>query len=534
MPIQIQGNWTITVQVKNPLALPQRFIITGAQTGNGTYNGFVGATPVFVTGNNWTLNIQANEDYELNGQWINSTIRPGQIQTIGTNRVLLIESEDLIQDNSFDDLVLRLTQPIAITPPAEDPVIMAPPTLPPPDPYIPTPPPPKVTPPEVVLPAGKVFTRIDEEDRLPRQKIATTVGIWSENSGSLIEFFTCSLNPLSSSYQISVLNKKCNSCNAEVQFNIAYGHDGGSGSYDLGGYDWLTPTNAIYGQYRQLLLPSNQSRFKIGNRELHHIYVINIAKDRLTDRLDEGNIELNIAMLSGSFFEAGGGFRDSYVGSTVKLAGNGQIIRLIDDSGLDYSKDLNAAALSGSYSDIGSEFAPRYGEAGPVYYMVSGSLEEGVYQKSNPSVYGLVYPKMGMIVLDGDMMDSNAGFLTVTGSDLDGQNAMKLFTAVSGAALYTDSTGDRLGFQARKLQYNFSEFYFIRVKNFDYNFTNNPTYQTGSEGMISDDFQNNPQVYITQIGLYNPQRELLAVAKISQPILKNYVNEGLFAVKLSY
>jgi hypothetical protein len=389
-------------------------------------------------------------------------------------------------------------------------------------------------PPAVEIPPGKVFTLIPEEDKLPRQRMAITKGIWSEGSGSLNYFFTCSQHIVSSSYQVQVYNKSCLNCGSEKQFSISYGHDGGSGSQDLGGSDWFTPSNANYSQYRLLCLDFNQRRFKIGNRELVHFYAININQSRLGDTFDPGNIELNIAHLSGSLFQAGGGSRNAHTGSNVKLAGNSQVLRLVDDSRLDYSKDLNADAFSSSYMHVSESQTFAANSNGEFYYMVSGSLEDGIKNKSNPDIYGLLYPKLGIIILDGDRLDATAGFLTVTGSDVNGQNAYKLFTAVSGAAGFTDASGDILGFQARKIEYKYTEYYFVRVKNFDYNFTNNPTYQTGSEGQIIDDFQNNPQVYMTQVGLYNQQKELLAIGKISMPLLKNYTTEALLQISLQY
>jgi len=103
---------------------------------------------------------------------------------------------------------------------------------------------------------------------------------------------------------------------------------------------------------------------------------------------------------------------------------------------------------------------------------------------------------------------------------------------MSGAALYTDASGDYLGFQARKIRNNYKEQYFVRVLNQDYNFTNNLTYQTGREGKIRSDFLNNTKVYISEIGLYNDNYELLAVAKVSNPIQKTYTEESLFEINL--
>lgn len=537
MPLNIQGNWSVKVLSKNPQALPQRFVISGAIQGNGTYPGETGFGPIQVVGNNWTVNIQADgiADGEP-GVWKNSTLQPTQQQTVGNKIIFQINSEDYIQDNSFDDLILELSKPAPVFPPPEPiPVPVPPPATPePPAPPPPPPAPPPVIPKPKELGVGRVYTFIPNGDKLPRQRILLTKGIWSNGSGSLTTFYTGSTPVASSSFSRTVYQDISGSCPAEPQFEVAYGHVDGSGSNDLGGYDWLTPTRAIYRQYKQLCLEYPQKKFKIGNKELQHIYVINIKQDRLGDKIDEGNLELNLAHLSGSLFEAGGGARNEHTGSNVKVAGTSQVLRLIDDSKLDYSEYLNAAALSSSYVDISSSMTHRFTSVGEVHYLVSGSLEEGILGKPNPDVYGLVYPRVGVIVLDADRLDGVAGFLSVTGSDVAGDNNHKLFTAISGAALFSDASGDTMGFACRRTEYKFVEHYFIRVKNQEYNFTNNQTYQTGSSGEIISDFQDNPKVYVTQVGLYNSNYELLAVGKVSMPLLKSYTTEALFTVKLKY
>ena len=59
MAIPMQGEWTVSVKSKNA-AFPQRFIIAGADSGNGTYVGDVATAPVPVTGPNWRIQIQNN------------------------------------------------------------------------------------------------------------------------------------------------------------------------------------------------------------------------------------------------------------------------------------------------------------------------------------------------------------------------------------------------------------------------------------------------------------------------------------------
>ena len=43
-----------------------------------------------------------------------------------------------------------------------------------------------------------------------------------------------------------------------------------------------------------------------------------------------------------------------------------------------------------------------------------------------------------------------------------------------------------------------------------------------------------PQSFITTIGLYNDNNDLLAVAKLSRPLLKDFTKESLIRVKLDY
>lgn len=383
------------------------------------------------------------------------------------------------------------------------------------------------------LPSGKVFTRISSEDVLPTRSEIITYGIWGDNVGNLTTFFECPQSASVTPYHRVIYNKSCGACGSSPQFDIAYGHDAGSGSVDLGGYDYLTPTNAIYGQYRLLCLDDDEEKFKIGQSELDQIYVINVRRAQMQERLDEGNIELNLAHLSGSQYLAGGGTLRTHTGSNVALAGNGQVLRLIDDSRIDFDV-LSEHALSGSYADQEDVKAHRVAHGGDVYYMVSGSLERGIHNESNPHVYGLLYPHLGIMVLDADRLDTSASFASVTTTEVAGDNASKLLLSISGAAQETDPSGDVLGFQARRKETQYAEYYFIRVKNSDYNFTNNPTFQTGSLGRIDDKFIDDPKVYFSTIGLYNEQKECIAVGKVTRPIQKTCTSEALFKIRLKY
>ena len=73
------------------------------------------------------------------------------------------------------------------------------------------------------------------------------------------------------------------------------------------------------------------------------------------------------------------------------------------------------------------------------------------------------------------------------------------------------------------------------MNNADFNYSNNPSYVTGSDFQIANTgYWTDPVSYITTVGLYNANQELLAVAKLSKPIQKNKTSELNIRVKLDY
>ena len=79
-----------------------------------------------------------------------------------------------------------------------------------------------------------------------------------------------------------------------------------------------------------------------------------------------------------------------------------------------------------------------------------------------------------------------------------------------------------------------SNFVFVRVRNSEYNYSTNPSNITGSGELRHDIMINSPQAYITTVGLYNDSNDLLAIAKLSRPLLKDFTKEALVRIKLDY
>ncbi len=348
-----------------------------------------------------------------------------------------------------------------------------------------------------------IFKRFDEEDVVRANPTEVTFGIWSGETGSLTQFFTGPQSAsLSGEYYWNVFNANPTiNPDAEVQFAVAYGHRTGGGNATLIQDDYATlSTQATYLQYRNMLLGPEDPQFTFaGNYNSDSIYVINIARARLKEKLDPGNWQL-------------------------KLQGSNGVFSFIDDSG----------------QTLGAQF----GQAGAVYNVVSGSLTgaNGATIAASASAtqggFGLVYPSVGVIILNpaaiaqtigmvtgGYAVSGSTWFAPVTTTTATQYNHVGLLRAMQGG-------GD---FQARSAENISSTHYFVRLRNKEFNYSNNPSFYDENNGsIINPTFVQDPRVYITTIGMYNDQNECLAVAKMSKPIQKGFDRESIFRVRLDW
>ena len=67
-----------------------------------------------------------------------------------------------------------------------------------------------------------------------------------------------------------------------------------------------------------------------------------------------------------------------------------------------------------------------------------------------------------------------------------------------------------------------------------FNYSSNPTYTSGSKIVVKNNSTDNPVAYVTTVGLYNSSGELLAVAKLSEPLRKDPTNDITIRVRLDY
>jgi len=346
-----------------------------------------------------------------------------------------------------------------------------------------------------------IYKRFGEFDQITGKVEVVTTGLWSGDTGSLTSFFTSSaqVSATSGKYYYNVFNTADTS---SVQFSIAYGNRTGLGSPALSGDDTSTlETKATYAQYKQILLEQDDSQFTFlsssaaGTHDSDAIYVINVARARYKEKMDAGNWSLT---LSGS---------NSY--STT----------LIDDSG--------------------KKFDDTVGKAGRVFNIVTGSLNLGTENAAsissstapNGQGFGLFYPDQGLIVLNPSALSSEVG--TIHGSSLIG-SVLTNASAKNQQYLF-DSIALGGDFEARRTENVSTSHYFVRATNREFNFSNNPSFTTGSAGSFTEStFETNPQTFITTVGLLNDANEMIAVAKTSQPIPKSFDKEVLIKVKLDF
>lgn len=136
-----------------------------------------------------------------------------------------------------------------------------------------------------------------------------------------------------------------------------------------------------------------------------------------------------------------------------------------------------------------------------------------------------------------------AGALATGSNDVNFTNAGRVYSG-SGIFLYPDigtalvdidPGGSSGAVTCDSEEVITSNFVFIRARNAEFNYSQNPTFvDTNTGGVRFTDFITAPQTFITTVGLYNDNGDLLAVAKLSKPLKKDFTKEALIRVKLDF
>ena len=352
------------------------------------------------------------------------------------------------------------------------------------------------------------FKSLDPQDFLVSAD-SITAPCWTNISNPLSFMYTSSVQTsgTSGNYYINVYNANpATDTSAELQFNIAYGNRNGSGSllYDAG-ISGLSPSRTVYGQFRNLVYGDENTQFSFSTitPTPNDFYAITIDRARFKESLFPGTLTLTL------------------------YSASRQIV-LTDDS-------LTTTTVS--YCDAGRVFNIISGSAGVATATNAlGAINTGMTVSGS---YGLFLPDIGTIILNAAALDlphisGGIALGTRRNSNTNDANPLRLYSTGSGrvglaTGSYTSS------FSLNSNETITSDFVFCRARNAEFNYTENPSFISGSTGAVLYDlFINSPTTYITTVGLYNDSNELLAVAKLSKPLKKDFTKEALVRVKLDF
>lgn len=344
------------------------------------------------------------------------------------------------------------------------------------------------------------FIRLDSTDFVVSSD-AISATLWSGGNPTLTTFFTSSTQEAGSSgnYYLNVYQTASTDANAAIQFAIAYGNADGSGSLDYNSaVDGKSPTATIFGQWQDLVIGSPTTNFAFGAVTSSEFFALSIDRTRYKEALFLGSLSLTLSGSSGS----------------ITLTDNSNYVSAV------------------SYNEAGRVFQLITGSQGVKATITSRNTADGY--SANSGSYGWLLPDIGTIILNPlalkDFAVSGGIGFQYSGSSSGSVTPVNspnrsLYQAISGSSNFKLNSQETIT----------SDYIFVRTKNAEDNYSENPSFVSGSTGdVLYSYFINNPQTYITTVGLYNDTNELLAVAKLSRPLLKNFTKEALIRIKLDF
>jgi hypothetical protein len=327
------------------------------------------------------------------------------------------------------------------------------------------------------------YKRLDAEDFLVSVDSITST-VWSDNTPTLTTFFTASTGANTNDAYYRNVFKTATS--ESVQFAIAYGDSDGSGSLLYNPLvDGNSPSKTVYGQFRNLVYGDENTDFSFEGTTPKNIWAVPIERARYKERLMPGTI--NLKLTSGS--------------ADLVLTDNSAMVT-----------------------------TNTFLECGRVYQLISGSngtsFDGGTGYSSSNGSYGLFLPDVSLIILNPLAVAEKIPLATtdrtsnIAAGNID--QAARIFKEGSSFGLNSEETLT-------------SDFVFVRARNSEFNYSENPSFISGSTGdVLHSSMINSPQSFLTTVGLYNDTNELLAVAKLSKPLTKDFTKETLLRVKLDF
>jgi len=333
------------------------------------------------------------------------------------------------------------------------------------------------------------FKRFDAQD-IVISADSITAPAWSNNATTLTEFYTSADQVArdSGKYYYNIYQTSSNDSVAAIQFSVAYGDLKGSGSVSYNpGAIGNSPSSVVYKQMRTLINGTEEVNLSFAGTTSETIFVISVERSRFKEKLFPGSLTLTIASSS-------------------------NYLTLTDDSNY---------ASSVVFGDAGREYNLISGSAG----VKNSSIQTDGYT-TNSGSYGKFLPDVGIIVLNGEALAATQG-----SGGMEWGFPRTLNSDDSQISIFVEGLNS---FTLRSEETISSNYVFVRARNSEFNYSTNPSNITGSGELRHDVMIDTPQAYITGIGLYNDNNDLLAVAKLSRPLIKDFTKEALIRIKLDY
>jgi|2_EtaG_2_1085320.scaffolds.fasta_scaffold23783_2 hypothetical protein len=265
------------------------------------------------------------------------------------------------------------------------------------------------------------------------------------------------------------------------------------------------------------------------HNKMRECYFFNFSRLLVKDEIKKGSFSMTF--MTGAAVEAPQNTHDG--GTTAK--------RVFSDAGAQNNYFTNSPA--GEYAILtASSAAPE--TAGGVNYTqdrVGGA-------RTNYAGVGLVFYQAGVAVISSSLFwehpeQRHHDYLTLAAANKIMIASYPPKSTFTFRDMFTGSviSGTTDGLRNRIADISFnnttelnSTIYFCRAHHNEFNYSSNPTYLDGSKIRVKDSSLDQPVSYITTVGLYSADNELLAIAKLSEPLKKAPDNELTIRVRLDY
>lgn len=251
-----------------------------------------------------------------------------------------------------------------------------------------------------------------------------------------------------------------------------------------------------------------------GGDKFTSMYFLNFSRLLTKDEIKKGTYEMRIGVASSSLTP----FTTAVKVYDASGSTNYFVNSPAGEYGILYAQDLTGTPLNASQTDK---------KVGFVFYQAGiVALNTSLFTNSGSN---LVSSRM---ISNQDGQLSTA--INMSTGNLGGYDIEKMFQSAS-----IDAINAGLRNRINNITFNNttelnSTIHYCRVHNSEFNYSSNPTYLSGSKMVVKDIPEDLPVSYITTVGLYSPDNELLAVAKLSEPLKKNPTQEMTLRVRLDY